>query len=84
MCYSADSVCLLQQGPPVCHPGGHWLAKGMHYLCLYEAGPWNFVSVDNIVKSLLLFSLGFLSVTLIFLEQAALIIQAKDKQGKDT
>lgn len=25
VCYYVGNVCLPQQGPPVCHPGGHWL-----------------------------------------------------------
>lgn len=42
----------------VCHP---WLARGGRPCNLCEMGPWGLVSVD-IVNSLLLFSLGFLSV----------------------
>lgn len=40
---------------------------------------WDFVSVDNIVNSLLLFSLGFLSVETVISGKAVSILQAGGK-----
>lgn len=85
-------MCLPQQGLLVCLPSGHWLARLRQDLCLCSLGRhdnlkkhcWDFVSVDNIVNSLLLFSLGFLTVKIDVSEKAVLIIHAGDKQSKDT
>lgn len=53
MCYSADNVCLLQQGPSSVVHG--WPVETDLVVCV------KFAPVD-IVNNLLLFSLGFLSI----------------------